>query len=92
MNAYGFEYLGVPRKIEAVFADDKLTIVWILTGKGEEDRIRTALTESYGHPVFVSDTIEAFNNWSVALRKDKPEVLAIAPELVPMMKSFFGDQ
>ncbi len=90
INAYGFEYLGVPRKVEAVFADDKLTLVWILTGKGEEDRIRAALIESYGDPIFVSDTIEAFNNWSVALRKDKPEVLAIAPELVPMMKSFFG--
>lgn len=92
INAYGFEYLGVPRKVEAIFADDKLTLVWILTGKDEEDRIREALIESYGDPIFVSDTIEAFNNWSVALRKDKPEVLAIAPELVPMMKSYFGDQ
>ena len=90
INAFGFEYMGVPRKVEAVFADDKLTLVWILTGKGEEDRLRTALTEAYGQPVFVSDTIEAFNNWTVALRKDKPEVLAIAPELVPMMKAFFG--
>lgn len=90
INAYGFEYMGVPRKVEAIFADDKLALVWVLTGKGEEDRLRTALTESYGEPIFVSDTIEAFNDWTVALRKDKPEVLAIAPELIPMMKSFFG--
>lgn len=90
VNAFGFEYAGAPRKVEAVFADDKLTLVWILTGKGEEGRLREALTQAYGQPDFVSDTIEAFNGWTVALRKDKPEVVAVAPELVPMMKAFFG--
>lgn len=90
LNCYGFNYAGAPRKLEAVFADGKLAIVWILTAKAEEDRIRQALIRSYGEPIFVSDEIEAFDGWKVALRKDKPEILAISDDLIPFMKSFFG--
>ncbi len=75
INCFGVDYLGFPRKIEARFGNEKLNVVWILTAKGEEDRIRKALTEQYGIPIFVNDDWEIFNNWQVALRKDKPEVL-----------------
>ena len=37
INGFGVNYLGFPRKIEARFGDNKLNVVWILTGKGEED-------------------------------------------------------
>lgn len=90
INAYGFMYAGAPRKIEAVFADGKLALIWILTAKAEEDRLREELIEAYGQPEFVSESIEAFLDWSIILRKDKPEVLAITPELIPMMKANFG--
>jgi len=90
INCYGFNYAGAPRKIEAVFADGKLAMVWILTAKAEEQRISNALTAAYGKPVFTSDAVEAFDNWKVILRKDKPEVLTISDELIPMMKSFMG--
>jgi len=75
INCFGVDYLGFPRKIEARFGDNKLNVVWILTGKGEEDRIRQALINQYGNPIFTNDTWEIFNNWQVGLRKDKPEVL-----------------
>lgn len=75
INCFGFDYLGFPRKIEARFGDNKLNVVWILTGKGEEDRIREALINQYGNPIFINDNWEIFNNWQVGLRKDKPEVL-----------------
>ena len=90
LNCYGFNYAGAPRKLEAVFADGRLAMVWILTAKAEEDRIRQALIRSYGEPIFTSDEIEAFDEWKVVLRKDKPEVVAISDELIPFMKSFFG--
>ena len=83
INLYGLEYAGFPRKVEAVFGDDVLQLAWILTGAGEEARVRRALVAAFGEPVFVSKTWEAFDGFRVALRKDKPEVLMVADELVP---------
>lgn len=81
INCFGVDYAGFPRKIEARFGNDKLNVVWILTGKGEEDRIRQALTAQYGDPIYINDDWEIFNNWQVGLRKDKPEVLLMTREL-----------
>lgn len=81
INCFGVDYLGFPRKIEARFGDNNLNVVWILTGKGEEDRIRKALVSQFGDPIFVNDSWEIFNNWQVGLRKDKPEVLLIEQKI-----------
>lgn len=81
INCFGINYLGFPRKIEARFGDDKLNVVWILTAKGEEDRIRKALTSQYGKPIFINEDWEIFNNWQVGLRKDKPEVLLMEKKI-----------
>jgi len=81
INCFGVDYLGFPRKIEARFGDNNLNVVWILTGKGEEDRIRKALISQFGDPIFVNDEWEIFNNWQVGLRKDKPEVLLIEAKI-----------
>lgn len=75
INCFGVQYLGFPRKVEARFGDDKLNVVWILTGKGEEDRIRKALIDQYGQAIYVNEDWEIFDDWQVGLRKDKPEVL-----------------
>ncbi len=75
INCFGVDYLGFPRKMEARFGNNMLNVVWILTGNGEEDRIREALIAQYGNPIFVTDEWEIFNHWQVGLRKDKPEVL-----------------
>ena len=83
MNCFGVVFAGFPRKIEAVFGDDRLQLAWILTGKQEEDRLRRQLIRAFGKPHFVSKQWEVFDGWRVALRKDKPEVLMIADELVP---------
>jgi len=81
INCFGVDYLGFPRKIEARFGNNILNVVWILTGKGEEDRIRKALISQFGNPIFVNDEWEIFNNWQVGLRKDKPEVLLIEKKI-----------
>ncbi|MBO0321620.1 hypothetical protein J0X14_04865 [Muricauda sp. CAU 1633] len=81
INCFGVTYLGFPRKIEARFGDNKLNVVWILTAKEEEDRIRKALINQYGKPIFINDDWEIFNNWQVALRKDKPEVLLMEEKI-----------
>ena len=81
INAFGVNYLGFPRKVEARFGDNTLNVVWILTAKGEEDRIRQALLKQYGKPIFSNDDWEVFNNWQVGLRKDKPEVLLMEQKI-----------
>ena len=81
INCFGVKYMGFPRKIEARFGDEKLNVVWILTGKGEEDRIRKALIAQFGEPVYVNEAWEIFNDWQVGLRKDKPEVLLMEKSL-----------
>ena len=81
INCFGVNYLGFPRKAEARFGNDKLNVVWILLGKAEEDRVRQALIKQYGPAIFKDDVWEVFNNWQVALRKDKPEVLLMEQQI-----------
>ncbi|MEM1339188.1 MAG: hypothetical protein AAF634_02610 [Bacteroidota bacterium] len=92
LDCFGVEYAGFPRKVEARFGNGKLNTVWILTGKGEEDRIRQKLQERYGAPVFTNADWEIFENWTVGLRKDKPEVLLLTPELGQFYKTEFFKQ
>lgn len=81
INCFGVDYMGFPRKVEARFGNERLNVVWILTGKGEEDRIRKALIAQFGEPIFVNDAWEIFDNWQIGLRKDKPEVLLMEQSL-----------
>ncbi len=90
INCFGVNYLGFPRKAEARFGDDKLNVVWILLGKAEEDRVRQALIKQYGPPIFIDDVWEVYNNWQVAQRKDKPEILLMEQEIgLGYKKSYF---
>ena len=90
VNCFGVDYLGFPRKVEARFGNNKLNVVWILTGKEEEGRIRNALVAQYGAPVFENNDWEIYNNWQVGLRKDKPEVLLMEQEIgLQYKKSYF---
>lgn len=91
LNCYGISFAGFSRKAEARFGDGRLNVVWILTAKAEEGRIRDALQATYGNPVFVSDAWEAYRDWQVFLRKDKPEVLLLTPGLGQYYKKeYFG--
>ncbi len=91
MDCFGIEYGGFPRKFEALFGEGKLNMVWILTAKGEEDRLRQLLIAEFGNPIFINESWEAFNGWQVFLRKDKPEILLLTPELGEFYKKdYFG--
>jgi hypothetical protein len=92
INCFGVNYLGFPRKVEARFGDDILKVVWILTGKGEEDRVRQALLAQYGPPVFTDENWEIYNDWQVGLRKDKPEVLLMEQKLGQVYKKEYFKQ
>ncbi len=92
LDCFGIEYAGFQRKVEARFGNGKLNTLWILTGKGEEDRIRTKLVARYGKPLFVNEDWEIYDNWTVGLRKDKPEVLVLTSELGQFYKKEFFKQ
>lgn len=82
LNCFGVEYAGFKRKIEAKFNKEGLYMLWILTAKSEENRIRKALIKAYSKPVFTNEKWEVFNDWKVSIRKDKPEVLVLSSEMV----------
>ena len=92
IDCFGIDYAGFPRKIEARFGDGRLNVVWILTGEGEEDRIRQKLKREYGNIIYKNDAWEVFHNWQVLLRKDKPEVLLVTPELGQLYKKEYFNQ
>lgn len=89
VNCFGYEYAGFPRKFEIVFGDGKLELVWILTGKQEEDRVRQALIKEFGAFENPTSDWEVSNDRQIGLRKDKPEVLAISKKLVPFYEEQF---
>lgn len=91
INCYGYDYAGFLRKIEAVFGDGILQVAWILTGTGEEGRLRQSLVKEFGAAQSDNGVYEVFNNGRVALRKDKPEVLMLAEDLVPYYQEDFGE-
>ena len=80
-NVFGIEYAGFPRKFEIRFENNQLSKVWILTGKEEEYRIHKKLIQEFGKSIFENDNWIVFNNWTVLLRKDKPEIFLITQEL-----------
>jgi len=86
INCFGIEFAGFSRKFEARFENNKLTKVWILTAKAEENRIRKKLIDQYGKALFTNDKWEVFNNWTVLLRKDKPEILVLNKSLAAKYK------
>lgn len=92
IDCFGIEYAGFPRKFEARFGGNKLNVLWILTGKGEEDRIRQELIKHYGKPIFINDDWEIFNDWQIGLRKDKPEVLVMTKEIGMFYKKDYFKQ
>ena len=89
INVFGLEYAGFPRKFEVRFENNRLSKVWILTGKEEEYRIRKKLKQKFGKSIFENDNWIVFNNWMVLLRKDKPEVFLITKELGMKYKKIY---
>lgn len=90
INSFGVVYAGFPRKFEARFKDDKLNRLWILTAKNEEARIQRLLTQTFGAPIFVNKNWCFYKNWTVALRKDIPEVLFASKEIAKKYQEKFN--
>ncbi|SDM63534.1 hypothetical protein [Maricaulis salignorans] len=83
IDCFGYDVAGFDRKIEFVFADGRLALAWILTGVGDEARLRDMLTAQYGEPAAaVPPGLEFFPGDQIALRTDKPEILVASDAVV----------
>ena len=90
INCFGYSFAGFERKFEAVFGDGKLQVIWVLTGKPEEARIRRQLTADWRKPEVVNDKWEVFGAGRISLRKDKPEFLILSDEMIPLYRSMLA--
>lgn len=92
IDCKGFPYFGARRLAEFVFADDALTLVWILTEKSEEDALIAAFKDQYGAPSHDTPMFTAFADYRVAVRKDIPEALYYAPQAAEAFRTWFDQQ
>ena len=72
IDCFGFPYAGFERKFEAVFGDGKLQVIWVLTGKPEESRLRALLIKDWGQPSLVNESWEVFGDGRISLYNAKP--------------------
>lgn len=81
IDCEGFEYAGKKRKVELIFADDVLDIVWILTDSTEEAMFVERFTAMYGAPTHQLPEVTFFLNNGTAVRNKPHEVLFISERL-----------
>ena len=91
VNCFNFDYAGFERKLELVFGDGMLQVVWVLTAKPEEQRIRALLIEEWGRPGIANEIWEVFGGGRISLRKDTPELLILSDEMIPLYREEFRE-
>lgn len=71
----GFLYAGKPRKVELVFQDNQLDLVWILFPAEEKDAFLQAFTARYGKPTLQVGFGSIYLAAGAAVRNVPSEVL-----------------
>ncbi len=90
LDCEGFMYAGKPRKVELVFADEILDMVWILTDEAEERKFITRFKEMYGEPTHIVEDATFFLSHGVAVRNKPHEVLFISERLKKPYEQFLN--
>lgn len=81
IDCFGYEIAGYPRKVEFIFGDGILQQVWLMVGDADIERLRDHFTALHGEPTSEDETYIVFGDWTLALRKDVPEILIGSDEL-----------
>lgn len=87
----GYVFLNAPRRAEFIFADDRLTHVWVLVEPDELDALEAAFTAQHGAATVTTDSFSAFFNARTAVRRDIPEALYYSQEAAPLFEAFFSN-
>lgn len=85
IDCLGFMYAGKPRKVELVFQDDQLDLIWILIPNNEKAVVVNELTELYGEPSMVIDYGTIYLQANTAFRNTPSEVLFASKRQVEVM-------
>lgn len=85
IDCTGFIYAGKPRKIELVFQDDQLDLVWILLPSEEKSIVSKNLTDVYGDPSMIIEFGTIFLQANLAVRNNPSEVLFASKRQVEVM-------
>ncbi len=92
LDVHGFMYAGKKRKVELIFADDTLDIVWILTDAHEEQQFVNHFKSLYGEPTHSTPEATFFITNATAVRNKPHEVLFISERLIAPYKQFLQHQ
>lgn len=88
IDCQGFAWAGQPRKLELVFQDDQLDIVWILFPEEERPALLAAFKARHGEPSMDLAFGTLFLQAQAALRNKPSEVLfASERQVKAMMKA-----
>ncbi|MEP5566483.1 MAG: hypothetical protein ABJN62_01490 [Halioglobus sp.] len=85
IDCSGFLYAGKERKVELVFLDDQLDIVWILFPEDEKNIFLKGFEATYGEPSMVVEYGAIFLQSNAAIRNSPSEVLFASDRQVKMM-------
>lgn len=85
IDCFGFIYAGKPRKLELVFQDDQLDLIWILMPSEEKAKVIDELTRLYGEPSMVIDYGTIYLSANAAYRNAPSEVLFASKRQVEVM-------
>jgi hypothetical protein len=85
IDCFGFKYAGIPRKVELVFQDDQLDIVWILFPAEEREELISNFTSTYGEPSMTIEFGTIYLQANAAIRNQPSEVIFASDRQVKMM-------
>lgn len=83
-NCFNLHFAGFDRKFEFVYGDGDLEVVWVLTAELEERRVRGLLQADWGPASISNEVWEVFGQGRISLRKDRPEILILSDEMIPL--------
>lgn len=92
INCAGFVYACKKRKLELVFQDDKLDLVWILFAEQERQLFIDEFKSLYGEPSMEIDYGTIFLHANSAIRNKPPEVLFASDRQVQVMLKQLAQQ
>ncbi len=85
IDCFGFLYAGKKRKVEFVFQDDQLDLIWILIPNDEKEEVIKKMTEFYGQPSMTIEYGTIYLQANAAFRNDPTEVLFASNRQVEAM-------
>ncbi len=90
LDCEGFMYAGKKRKVELIFADDALDMIWILTEADEEKLFIDEFKKLYGEPTHIKEDVTFFLNDGVGVRNKPHEILFISERIKTPYKEWLN--